>query len=69
MSLFSERLVQLRTSKHLSQKEVAEKLNITTRTYQYYEYDEKEPKLSGLVRMADYFDVSLDYLTGRTDKV
>lgn len=67
MSIFSERLVQLRTDRHLSQKEVAEKIKVTLRAYQYYEYGEKEPKLSGLVRMADYFDVSLDYLTGRTE--
>ena len=67
MSIFSERLVQLRASKHLSQSVVAENVKVTTRAYQYYEYGEKEPKLSTLVRMADYFDVSLDYLTGRTE--
>ena len=67
MSIFSERLIQLRTDKHLSQNAVAEGLKVTTRAYQYYEYGEREPKLSVLVRMADYFDVSLDYLAGRTD--
>ena len=67
MSLFSERLIQLRNDKHLSQVTVAKGLNVTTRAYQNYEYGENEPKLSILVRMADYFDVSLDYLTGRTE--
>ena len=67
MSIFSDRLVKLRTDKHLSQDAVAKVLKITTRAYQYYEYAEREPKLSVLVRMADLFGVSLDYLAGRTE--
>lgn len=59
--------MQLRTSKDLSQKTVAKELEVTTRAYQNYEYGDSEPKLSTLVRMADYFDVSIDYLAGRVD--
>ena len=51
----------------MSQVTVAKGLNVTTRAYQNYEYGENAPTLSILVRMADYFDVSLDYLTGRVD--
>ena len=67
MSVFSERLEKLRNEKKLSQINLAKELGIGIRAYQYYEWDEREPRLSVLVRMADYFNVSLDYLTGRSD--
>ena len=44
---------------------MAEYLGIGLRAYQYYELNEREPQLSVLVRMADYFAVSLDDLVGR----
>lgn len=68
MSIFSERLEKLRIDKKISQVVAAKDLGIGIRAYQYYENDEREPRMSVLVRMADYFDVSLDYLTGRTDE-
>lgn len=67
MSIFSERLVQLRKSRGVSQIAVAEKVGVSPRVYQGYEYGKNEPGLSRLVHIADYFDVSLDYLAGRTD--
>ena len=67
LSIFSERLANLRSTKNLPQDVVAKELDIGVRAYQYYEHGEREPKLSTLIRMADYFEVSLDYLTGRTD--
>lgn len=67
MSIFSERLVQLRNQKNLSQDAAAKALEIGSRAYQYYEYGEREPRLSTLVRIADFYGVSLDYLAGRTD--
>ena len=68
MSVFSERLVKLRDSRNLSQKEVAKEFGVVVRAYQRYEYGEREPQLSVLVRMADFYNVSLDYLAGRTDE-
>jgi len=68
MSIFSERLEKLRIDKNISQVVAAKDLEIGIRAYQYYENDEREPRMSVLVRMADYFDVSLDYLTGRTEQ-
>ena len=62
---FSENLRQLREKQGLKQKELAEKLEISLRAYQYYERNEREPQLSTLIRIADYFDVSLDELVGR----
>lgn len=68
MSVFSERLEKLRNDKKISQVNIAKELGIGIRAYQYYEWDQREPRLSVLLRMADYFGVSLDYLTGRTDE-
>lgn len=67
MSVFSERLAKLRDSRNLSQKEVAKEFGVVVRAYQRYEYGEREPQLSVLIRMADFYNVSLDYLAGRTD--
>lgn len=67
MSVFSERLAELRDSRNLSQKEVAKEFGVVVRAYQRYEYGEREPQLSVLVRMADFYGVSIDYLAGRTD--
>ena len=64
---FSERIVQLKTERRLLQKDIAASVGISLRLYQYYEKDQREPTLSVLVRLADFFDVSLDYLVGRTD--
>ncbi len=68
MSVFSERLIALRANTGLSQGAAAEELGLASRTYQYYEADEREPRLSTLVRIADFYGVSLDYLSGRSDK-
>lgn len=62
-----ERLKQLRLDKNLSQKQLATEIHISDRNYQRYEYGEREPVSSVLVALADYFDVSLDYLVGRSD--
>lgn len=64
MSL-SEALMHLRKTRGLKQQEVADGLGISLRAYQYYERGEREPQASLLIRMADYFDVSLDELVGR----
>ena len=67
MSIFSERLLLLRHEKGLTQKDCAKKLQISPRACAYYEASEREPNLSVLIRMADFYGVSLDYLGGRTD--
>ena len=68
MSVFSQRLLELRQSRGLSQAGAAKALEIGSRTYQYYESGEREPTLSTLARMADLYRVSIDYLAGRTDR-
>ena len=65
MSIFSDRLIQLREQHSLSQKEVADACGVVVRAYQRYEYGEREPQLSTLIRLADFYQVSLDTLVGR----
>lgn len=67
MPTFGERLKQLRTEKGLTQKEIAQFLGIATNAYQNYEYDKREMNITVLRTLADYFDVSIDYLVGRSD--
>ncbi len=67
MSSLSERLRSCRKSKKQTQKEIATLLNISERAYQHYELDDREPPLNNVIILADYFHVSIDYLTGRTD--
>ena len=65
--LFSERLVQLRKEKGLSQVELAKVLNTTQRRISYMELGKVEPDLSTLVALSSYFEVSTDYLIGIKD--
>ena len=67
MSVFSEKLKALKTQQQVRQKDIAAAIGVSLRAYQYYETDTKEPTMSNLIALADYFDVSLDYLVGRTD--
>ena len=65
---FSERLKELRTSRHLTQKQVYDAIGMSALGYQRYEYGSREPAYKQLIALADYFDVSLDYLVGRSDE-
>ena len=68
MAAFSDRLKELRSERGLKQREMAELCGLKLRGYQQYEYAEAYPTVPGLLFLADYFNVSLDYLMGRTDK-
>lgn len=65
--VFSMRLKELRKSRKLNQVDLGKIAGITSKQIQRYESGESEPTLSVLVRLSDYFDVSLDYLVGRSD--
>lgn len=67
MLKFSNRLKQLRKEKKLKQSDMAILLNLTTRHYQEIEYGKVNIPTLTLIFLADYFDVSIDYLVGRTD--
>lgn len=62
MQKFGFRLKQLRQSKRLTQADLAQQLEITPRTYQYYEVDKVVPPLETVLSLARFYDVSLDYL-------
>lgn len=57
---------QLREEMTLTQKECADKFGVTLRAWQTYEQGVSEPKYELLCKIADMFNVSLDYLLGRT---
>ena len=67
MAKFSERLKELRKERGLKQREMAEICALKVRSYQQYEYEETYPTVPGLIFLADYFEVSADYLLGRSD--
>lgn len=61
------RLKLLRKQKHMSQLSLAMKLNTTQMSISRYETVKREPDLKTLILIADFFDVSIDYLLERTD--
>lgn len=62
------RLKQLRKERKISQLQLAFDLNMNQNTISRYENLERQADYETLIRFADYFDVSVDYLLGRTDK-
>ncbi len=64
---FSERLKNLRKTRMIPQKDIAEYLGISVSAYQYYEAGKNEPSIARLIMLADLFNVSIDYLVGRTE--
>ena len=68
MTKLSERLYSLRKERNLTQLRAAEGMGIPFSTYRRYEKKEREPDASVLVQIADFYDVSLDYLVGRSEK-
>ena len=67
MQILSKRLKELREERRIYQRELAEILGMSFRGYQNYETGQSEPKLATLIVLADYYQVSIDYLVGRTD--
>lgn len=60
-----ENLKLLRKKNNVTQKELAQILNIKQSTYSGYETNNSEPDLATLIKLANYFNVSLDYLCDR----
>lgn len=61
------RLKEIRKARGISQVRLAIELNMNQNTISRYETGEREPSLADLIRIADYFEVSIDYLLCRTD--
>lgn len=64
---FAERLKAARVTKGIKQREAAEYLQITTRSYQQYEGGVRRPSFEALAALAVYLDVTTDYLLGLSD--
>lgn len=69
MSKFYLRLRELRNSRKLSQQELADRLKISKSSVNMYERGEREPGLDTLEAIADFFNVDMDYLTGKTSEI
>ena len=68
MELFAQRLKELRKEHKKTQKEVAQYLEVGLRAYQFYESATNYPNIPGLIKLADFFDVTTDYLLGRSQE-
>ncbi len=65
--ILAERLKKCRKEKGYTQNQVAIYCDITEKTYQNYELMTREPKIEILIKIADLFGTTIDYLVGRTD--
>lgn len=67
MADLSDNFKRVRIERGLTQKQVANGIGVTEQAYQRYEYGRVVPSALVLISLADFFDVSLDYLVGRSD--
>ena len=67
MKNYKERLRELREDRDLSQREIAELLNCTQTAYGKWENGKRDIKIDDLIKLAKFYNVSLDYLAGITD--
>ena len=67
MLILNKRLKELRLRDGVTQKAIADKIGVTSVSLQRFEYGTARPKLENIVALADFFNVSLDYLVGRSD--
>ena len=64
---FKDRLKEIRLNKKLTQKEIANHFNTSTQSYAQWEKGLRKPSAENLQKLADFFNVSTDYLLGKTD--
>ena len=67
MKIFAERLLELRKEKNISQAKLAKDLQVSYSVVCYWETDRSEPTAPNIVKIAEYFGVSADYLLGIQD--
>lgn len=68
MASFQDRLRELREERNLTQQELGQIIGVSKSTIAMYEQGKRKPKFEIQEALADYFNVDLDYLTGRSDK-
>lgn len=67
MKAFGERLRELRREKNITQQQLANELNVSGNTVHGWETDKQEPSMAMLLKLSMIFNVSLDYLFGKSD--
>lgn len=65
--MLSKRLTELRKEKGVTQKDMSLLLGITRPAYTAYEMGKRKPDYETIIKLADYFNVTVDYLLGRTE--
>lgn len=65
--MFGDILRALREEKNISQKDMAEYLQVSRQAYNYYELGKREPSYDTLKVLSDFFEVTTDFLLGKTD--
>ena len=65
---FGTRILELRKAQKLSQTELGKKVGVHKNVLGKYERDEVKPSIDVAMKIADFFDVSLDYLTGKVSQ-
>jgi len=65
--MISKKITDLRKQKGLTQVEIAEQLKISRQAYSFYELGKNEMDFKSLCKLADFYNVSTDYLLGRYD--
>lgn len=65
--MFKERLKQLRTEQNLTQKELAKNINTSQQNIGFWETGKRNPKYDMIEKLANFFNVSTDYLTGKSN--
>ena len=68
MSIFSERLRELRQEQGMTQEALGQVIGVKNYSVYTYEKGRSYPDVAGLIAIADHFNVSIDYLVGRTDR-
>lgn len=64
---FKDRLRELRTEKNISQQQLGKIVNVSKMAVSHWESGHSEPSIEQLIVISDYFEVTIDYLTGKTD--
>ena len=67
MKIFADRLLELRREKGISQAKLAKELGVSFAVVCYWETDRSEPTAPNIVKIAEFFNVSTDFLLGRAD--
>ena len=67
MATFKDRLRELRMEKEISQQKIGELVNMSKMAISHWEKGHSEPSIAQLILLSQFFEVTIDYLVGKTD--